>query len=178
MSKRIAPLAQTSIASTTTVAEIAAELGVDHKTVRRALIAAGFDMTNERHDRAEAIETVRNIADPARMIGHASHGRGAPSNTATIIADARARSEIAKAARTELDLEVRRGDLVERVAVLEAGADLIARVRTTLLSIGFRIAPKVEGLSVDQAARIINEELRIALGVLGDSDAFTAEVLS
>ena len=161
--------------------EIGRKAGVDDKTVARAVEIAGLNAIGGKYDLDAAIKAIADNADPSLIAGHNAAARGdiqGAGSATSILATAKARAEEARAAKIELELQLRRGELVERAAVLEAGADLIARVRTTLLSIGFRIAPKVEGLDVQAAAKVINDEIRVALGVLGDADAFTAEVLS
>lgn len=166
--------------------EIARQTAVDDKTVKRAILIAALAHGQGGYDLDDAMQAVRDHADPSLIAGHAINGRGEggesgdakPSATSTL-ANAKARGEIARADKIELELAVRRGQLVERDAVINVASDLIARVRTGLLTLGYRIAPQIAGLTDQQAiARIINDDIRLALRELADADRFTNEVLS
>ena len=159
---------------------IADAAGVDHHTARRAIALAQLKHGRGGFDLSDALQAIADHADPARIAGHASVGRGEGAGAATsTLAEARARAEQARADKLELEVQIRRGALVERDAVTATAVDLTARVRTAMLSIGFRLAPKLNGLTDDASiARAINEEIRATLRELADADHFASEVLS
>ena len=171
----------TTRASLRAIAEMA---GVSDKTVRACADAAGIIGARGRNGGYPVEETLRAVEDhgaPARIAGHQSNGRGqgAAGTAAQTLADARARAEIARAGKIELELEIRRGELVERASVEAAGRSLVADARTALLSVGLRLAPRLAGLSDEnQINAIITNEVRVVLGALSDEAAFIAEVLS
>jgi hypothetical protein len=69
--------------------------------------------------------------------------------------------------------------LVSRADVTDTGARILAEVRTALLSLGPRIAPKVANESdTREIARIVETEVRDVLGNLADEERFFAALES
>jgi predicted transcriptional regulator len=155
-----------------TIQKIADTVGVDHKTVRNALKAAGLTPGRGRYDFAQAVEIVKSVADPARIAGHAvTRGNGSGS----ALSDARTRFEALKARKLELENAKAEGRLIDREAVTATGAHIIATARAALLSLGYRVAEKVAGKTdVREIARIVEAEVRDVLGVLADETTFFA----
>jgi hypothetical protein len=121
---------------------VADALDIDQASVRRAVLAAGLDPKTIGYD--EALKLAQNIVDPVRVVGHkATRVSSNPAMT-----DARTRHEELKARQLELQNAKLEGSLIDRNAVTETGARIIAEVRTALLSLGPRIAPKVNAASI------------------------------
>ncbi|MET4603273.1 hypothetical protein ABIB90_002751 [Bradyrhizobium sp. JR4.1] len=156
-----------------TVADVA---GLDQATVRRAVAAAGFNPKTITF--AEASQLAKSIADPARVLGHATNGRGEGAHTATeTLADARAHAERLRARKIELLNAKLEGSLIPREAVTTTGARILSEARTALLSLGHRIAPRVAGKTdTREIARIVESEVRDVLGALANDDRFFAEL--
>lgn len=160
---------------------LAEELGISTNTVKAAAAAANLQHGRGGFNEDDLREAVETYVDPARVAGHAAvAGKIIAATAATsTLANARARAEEARADKLELEHRVRVGELVEREAVANVATDLIAAVRTSLLSIGYRIAPLTMGITETKAvADIINDQIRTALRELADPDRFLAEVLS
>ena len=166
------------------IQEIADACGVNQATVRRALAAANLSAGRGGYDFDKAVEIVGAHADPARIAGHASSGRGEGGNgDVKTFSDIRAVSEGHRARKLELDNLKAEGRLIDRETVTETGISIIAAARTALLSLGHRTAAKVAGKTdIAEIARLIETEVRDVLGVLADDDKFLAaleaEVLS
>ncbi|QCK87251.1 hypothetical protein E8L99_16545 [Phreatobacter aquaticus] len=85
------------------------------------------------------------------------------------LALAKIQSEEAKAAKMTLAVEKERGNLIDREAARRAGANFAARVRQALFSVPIRVSTRLIGLQdAASIARIIDDELRDALGTLAD----------
>jgi len=159
-----------------TIRKIADESGLSQTTVRRALEGAGMSELRAGEDFTKAVEIARNWADSDRVLGHFASGRGEGGNRASsAYSDAKAQSELHRARKLELQNAVLEGSLIDRQSVTDTGARIIAEVRTTLLSLGHRIAPNVVG-KTDQreVAQIIETAIRDALGSLSDEKRFFA----
>jgi hypothetical protein len=149
------------------------------------MLAAGCDFYQQPGPRAhpapardpkiitleEGAEIVRAISDPARVNGHkATRVTSNPD-----LRDARTRHEDLKARKLELETGQLEGRLIDREAVTATGMHIITTARTALLSLGHRIADKVANKSdTKEIARIVENEIRDVLGVLGDPDKFFA----
>ena len=160
------------------VKQLKIDTGLSVPTIRDACRRAGVPSIAGHFDRDAALAAVRSQVDPARVAGHAVAGLG---NVPVVnsYADARARSETARAEKLELETSVRRGELVERAVVQATGVDFIVRVRTALLSVGSRAAPQVIGKTDHLTiADIINVTVREVLGELATHDQFNEHVLN
>jgi hypothetical protein len=161
------------------IRRIADELAVDQASVRRALAAANLSEQDALANFDHVVETVRAVVDTDRVIGHAANGRGEGGNQTSPYAQARAQAELHRARKLELLNAKLEGQLVDRAAVTETGARIIAEVRTALLSLGPRIAPKVADKSdTREIARIVETEVRDVLGNLADEERFFAALES
>ena len=159
---------------------LADELNISVNTVKAAAISANLANGRGGFDETELRKTVEDYADPARIAGHAaSSGKKTSATDATsTLATARARAEEARANKLELEIDVRRGQLVEREAVENTLLDVIARARTQLLNIGHRCASKLVNMGDEtEIARIVNAEARLALSELSDVNRLTEEAL-
>ncbi|UPK14463.1 hypothetical protein IVA93_15480 [Bradyrhizobium sp. 155] len=156
-----------------TAADVA---GLDQATVRRAVAAAGFNPKAITF--AEASQLAKSIADPARVLGHATNGRGEGAHTATeTLVDARAHAERLRARKIELQNAQLEGSLISREAVTATGQRILAEARTALLSLGHRVAAKVAGKTdTREIARIVETEVRDVLGALADDKRFFADL--
>jgi hypothetical protein len=157
------------------IRRIVDEAGRDHATVHRALTSSGMTEQDAQADFAKAVEIVKAVADTDRIIGHAVNGRGEGGNQTSAYAQAKAQAELHRARKLELLNAKLEGQLVDRAAITETGVRLIAEVRTALLSLGPRIAPKVADKSdTREIARIVETEVRDVLGNLSDEERFFA----
>jgi hypothetical protein len=155
------------------ISRIAEELDVDQKTVRRALEAAGMSQEQAEADFNAAVEAAKPFIDHERVVGH----QATRATTNPAIRDARSRVEELKAQKLALEIAVTERRLVDREAVTETGVRIISAVRTSLLALGYRLAPKVAGKTdTRDIARIVEQEVRDVLGVLADEDRFLAEL--
>jgi hypothetical protein len=127
-------------------------------------------------DFAKAVEIVSTLADNARVVGHATNGRGEGGGAeVSAFADAKARREELQVRKLEIANAKAEGRLIDRDAVTATGTHIIATARTALLSLGHRVAEKVAGKTdTKEIARIVEAEVRDVLGVLGDPEKFFA----
>ena len=153
------------------ISKIADDLGVDPKTVRRALEAAGLAQDQVAVDFEAALKAIRPFIDNERVVEH----QATRITTNPAIRDARSRVEELKAQKLALEIAKAEGRLIDRDAVTESGVRIISAVRTSLLALGYRLAPKVAGKTdPKEIARIVETEVRDVLGVLADETAFFA----
>lgn len=105
--------------------------------------------------------------------------RGGNSELTNTLAKAKAQAELHRARKLELLNAKLEGSLIDRANVTETGARIIAEVRTALLSLGPRIAPKVADKNdTREIARIVETEVRDVLGNLADEERFFAALES
>ncbi|MET4479467.1 hypothetical protein [Bradyrhizobium sp. F1.13.3] len=159
------------------IRRVADAVGFDQATVRRAIEAAGLDPKDVDFD--QALHLARSIADPARIVGHAANGRGEGGHSALTdtLAEAKAHAERLRARKIELLNAKLEGSLIPREAVTATGARILAEARTSLLSLGHRLAPKVAGKTdTREIARIVETEVRDVLGALSDDQRFFADL--
>lgn len=157
------------------IRRLADETGLDHKTVRRAMAETGWAEADCEADFDGAAEMIRSVSDTDRVIGHAAGGRGEGGTSGDTYAAAKAQAELHRARKLELQNAKLEGSLVDRQAVTDTGARIFADVRTALLSLGPRIAPKVLDRSdAREVARIVVAEVRDVLSTLADETRFFA----
>lgn len=120
-------------------------------------------LQNGKLDEQAAFSWVRSSVAP----------RGNSNSTAGArLVAIRCRRETAAAEREELELKLRRGQLLERAGVERAWSRLILEARTRLLAIPDRVAPKIPALSGDVAAvrQFVRCEIHEALAELAQYD--------
>lgn len=162
--------------------------GLSLPTIRKALKAAGVHADSAgSFDEATALAAIAANVDPARTAGHAVGGKGDVAEASgagtrgalSTLADAKTRSEIARADKLEIENRRRAGELVERAAVERAGIALFAQTRIALMAVGSKIAPKLLNIAdALTAQRLVEDAIRAALEALADEHAAMAEVLS
>lgn len=153
------------------IQKIADACGVDHKTVRNALDGAGMSVDSDAFNFDDAVAAVREIADPARVAGHAATRVSGSS----AMREARVRFEELKARKLEIENQRAEGALVSRDAVTETGKRIIATAQTAIINLGRRVAEKVAGKSdTREIAEVITAEARAVLGELADETKFFA----
>lgn len=153
------------------IRQIADLIEVDPKSVRNALALASIPQDLGGRSVEEVADIVKAIVDPARVSGHAATRVGKDSSGA--LSDARTQFERLKARRLEIENAKAEGKLIDREAVTETGAHIIASARTALLSLGYRLAGKVAGKTdLGEIAKLIENEVRTVLGKIADPDAF------
>ncbi|MGY4289168.1 hypothetical protein ACVWXO_008388 [Bradyrhizobium sp. LM2.7] len=160
-----------------TIRRVADAAGLDQATVRRAVQMAGLDAKTVGFE--GGLQLAQSIADPARVIGHATNGRGEGGNSAVTntLAEAKAHAERLRARKIELQNAQLEGSLISRDAVTATGKRILAEARTALLSLGHRLAPKVAGKTdTREIARIVETEVRDVLGALADDKRFFADL--
>jgi hypothetical protein len=158
-----------------TIQQIADQTGVNQKTVRRALEAAGLDAKAVTFE--QALPVVRAIADADRVLGHAAAGRGDGGETGGVspYAQAKAQAELERARKLQIQNARAEGKLIDREAVTETGVRIIVTARTALLSLGYRLAEKVAGKTdISEITGIIESEVRTVLGEIADEQQFIA----
>lgn len=158
-----------------TIQKIADATGVNQATVRRALVLARLTSGRGGYNFEQAIEVVKANADPARIAGHATTGRGEGGSADSIstLAEAKALSERLRARKLELENARVEGRLVDRKAVIETLTTIIGTARTECLALGVRCAPKLVGATDPKhIARTIEAEMRRILDGLSDDTKF------
>jgi hypothetical protein len=89
-------------------------------------------------------------------------------------AEAARREKVARAALLELDLKVKRGELVDKVKVEEAAAKVATLVRAGIEAIPAKIAPRLVNLeTAAEAARKLQREVKVVLADLAEEIAKT-----
>lgn len=158
------------------IQKIADECGVDQATVRRALKAANVDAKNPNFE--TAVQIVRAVADSNRVLDHAANGRGEGGDeTLSPLAKIKVRLGLATARKMELRNARDEGRLIERESVAETGEAMIVYARAAILSLGYRVAPRLIGKSdVKEIAKIIEGEARVVLGALADENNFLRQI--
>ena len=155
---------------------------VSSATARRALDAAGITANDQGKfplDLGLAAIDAQRSPDKALGKAAAAHvptatttpasGAGKPVSD---LATARARSEIARAIRLEIENRKSEGDLLSRETVRDAGRHYSGHIRAGLMSFGASVAADLVGISADQISAKINEAMRATLTRLGDADEF------
>lgn len=154
------------------IARAAEALGVDPKSVRRAVEQAGLEVTTVGFETAHQLAAA--IVDKSKSLDHAANGRGEGAHEArSDLAAAKARLAEAAAKKAAIQAAQLAGELVDRAAVRDVGTRIITEARTALLASSHRIADLVAGLT-DRAkiADIIEAEIRTALGFCADEERF------
>lgn len=156
--------------------QIADETGYNQAAVRRALEAANVDIKNLNFE--TAVQIVRAVVDSERALGHAANGRGEGGDgMRNPLAEARARSELARARKLELRNAQDEGRLVDRETVAETGEEIIVYARAAILSLGCRVAPRLIGKTdIKEITKIIEDEARVVLGDLADENNFLRKI--
>ena len=156
------------------IQEIADACGVNQATVRRALAAANLSAGRGGYDFEKAVEIVEAHADPARIAGHASTGRGEGGNEdIKAYSDIRSISEGHRARKLELENLQAERKLVDRASVNDTIVAIISEARTAYMGLGVRCAPKLVGATdVKEIVHLIEGEIRPILDALADDLAF------
>ena len=166
-----------------TVTGLARIVGIDPRTARSALDRAGIEpVSGQRYRRGTAEAAIRANVDADKVLGNATSGRGTMeagqlSEFGGLATEkhetARLRNE-----KLRLDLDVKRGKLVDRADVMSAGADIIRRATFHFLAIGQRAAPKLVGITDPAAiADVIETEARASLAELADMSRIVEEIV-
>jgi hypothetical protein len=164
--------------------EIGRELGLDKNTVKLCLVKAGIADQHGRggFDLDTAIAACKAYADPSQVAAQNAAGRGHAIDAGDAVATAqntKSLIEELKLEKLQIELEVRRAQLIPREAVEATIIDVVARARTQLLNIGHRCAGKLINMGDEaEIARIVNNEARIALAELSDTSRLVDEALS
>jgi len=147
--------------------------GVDRRTAASLARSAGVREVKGRFDPAPALAAIRQGLDLDKAAGHRLVGRGERMDPAPVsgLTAARERQAIAAADARELANAERRKTLVDREAVKLALDDILVRVRSAVLSVAGRSAPKVAAVAdVAICRQILDNELRAALSDLAAAD--------
>jgi hypothetical protein len=156
------------------IRKIADETNLDQATVRRALTSSDMSEQDAQADFAKAVEIVRAVADADRIIGHAANGRGEGA-TSNAFAEVKAEEARHRIEKMRLQNERLRGSLVDRADVTETLARMMADLRTAMLAVSGRLAPKLAGQTdVRAIAKNIDAEIRDALTVFANEEFFAA----
>jgi hypothetical protein len=152
------------------------------KMIRQGKLAGAWKKDGRKYlinpDKADAIlETFKNPARPGKpgkppavpaVLDDREPGP-APSVVAGLMtfAEAARREKIARAALLELELQTKKGELVEKSAVEAVAAKIATTVRSGVEAIPARVAPTVAGYSAPgDVARYLQRELKAVLSDL------------
>ncbi len=161
---------------------------VSSTTARRALDAAGIKPDANGHfPLDESLAAIDLQRDPSKRLGKLAAGQGAITAPATAkpasdrvsaaatLAEARARSEIARARKLELDNLRAEQAMLDKDTVVKAGQHFAAHMRAGLMGFGPSVAASLVGLPADQMAQRITAAMRDLLGRLGDVQDFVLD---
>ena len=152
------------------IRRVADKIGLDPATVRDTLETANIAEADieERFD--EVCSIVSLIADPARITGHGSKGRGeAGGGNITEFAQVRAEHVRAQIEKMRIQSQREMGKLIDRADATETIKRLLGDLRATLLAMGGKLAPSLIGQSdVRIVAKIVDTEVRRTLTAFSD----------
>lgn len=161
------------------ITELAAEFRIPRSAALAHLKDAGIPRAPDKsfpYD--EAAEAISLRIDKATAIGNRLAGRGGgigDDEALRQLAKAKADTAIAQAAKIQIDVETKRGNLLPKADVLAATDAFAKHLRNGLMGVGSKVGARVVGKSADDAARIVNTAIREALTDLSDIDAFILE---
>ncbi len=153
------------------ITELAAEHHLSNGRAVALLRAAGVERDSRKlFDAMEARAVLSAAIDPARATGNRLAGRagGAVAPEISELSKVRIETERARIRKMTLENDERTGKLVDRATVTEAGEAFAATVRTSIMAVAPKIAPRLVGKTRDEIAGALEIELRHALGDLSD----------
>jgi len=155
--------------------DLEAEFDISKRTVKR-WIAAGLPHSLVDGRRRYSFEEVRAWMDENGRTGERGRIEGSLNYEGTLSGDvkedllrAKLRKEIAQANRYELDVQQRRGELLERSEVEKGRIQRIAHAKATLMSTS-TLAADLEGCNLEQRERKIEAWVEAALKELSKED--------
>ena len=157
------------------VTDLAAEFYQSHGRTAALLRAAGMERDGRKlYDATEARTVLSAAIDPARATGNRLAGRagGAVAPEISELSKVRIETERARIRKMQLENDERTGKLVDRATVTEAGEAFAATVRTSIMAVAPKIAPRLVGKTRDEISAALEIELRHALGDLSDVTNF------
>ena len=164
-----------------TITRLAEHVGMSR--AKAAGLLKGVGMRKDRQNRyltAKALEVLNAAVDPARSAGRAISGRDGNADAPVALsnyADARAEGERMRCEKIRLELEIKKGNLIDRQIVIDAGQDVLAHIRVGLTGLAPRIAAKLLDKDTATISRILTEEIENTLRDLADADAFMNKTL-
>ncbi len=169
-----------------TITELAAENHIARNIALQHLKDAGIarNPKDRTFNHTDASEAIRLRLDEARVVGNrnaprASYGHSLDDDARRTLNAAKAEGEQMRARKMRLQLEQAEGKLIDRETVAEVCKDIATRARSAFLSIGPKLAPRLAGMTDERAiAGLIEEEARLALGVLADPFTYANEALA
>lgn len=161
--------------------QLAEMTGLDARTCRTHALGAGLhEYEGRRFEREPALAAIKAGTDPRIALGNAAAGRGnAVLPGAAKLAEQKARSEAARAAKLERQNAKEDGQLFRKASIRTAGADIIARARTLAMGRGARLAARLAAMD-DEAAirRLLDEDTATFLRELSRLDDLHAEMIA
>ena len=164
-----------------TATHLAGITGASRPTAARLAREAGVREVGGKFDPEPALAAIRAGLDLDKATGHRLIGNGArlEGGTSSGLTAARERQALASAEAREIANAERRKQLVERKAVEAALADVLVRVRSAVLAVAGKSAPKVAAVSdVARCRAILESDLRAALSDLADAADIHRAILS
>ena len=155
------------------ITTLAERWGIARERARAILNAAGVQRNSYRlYDEARADAVLEAAVDKSMTIGNHLAGRGhddgAGFSAFDTVAQAKAMAEQARAEKIRLEVDQKRGKLLDREQVLSDARDFAYHLRTGLLGLPSRVCTRLVGKDADAIARILAEEIRDALTELSD----------
>jgi hypothetical protein len=146
---------------------IADHCGVDHKTARKKLEAAGLKPNAANHwPLADSIRALCADRDPGFQLGKALRGEGSAAvamggqTKLALLAEAKAEEARLRAQALRVKVEKASGDLISRRAVIQAVESSAIMTRDAFRGLPLRLAPKLIGAgSAEQIAIILEEAI-------------------
>lgn len=146
-------------------ADFARELGVSRTRVTQFSKMGMPVRPDGKLVREKALAWVRsNILPPEDAAAHDQSG----------FATQRARLTAARADLAEMDRLTKAGKLIDRAAVVEMNAKVATLVKTRILAIPSKVAPRLVGKTAPEIAAILTTECREALEAIANTEV-TAE---
>lgn len=164
-----------------TATHLASVTGASRPTAAKLARDAGVREVGGKFDPEPALTAIRAGLDLDKATGHRLIGNGArlEGGTSSGLTAARERQALASAEAREIANAERRKQLVEREAVVAALADIVVRVRSTVLAVASKSAPKVAKESDPARCRaILESDLRAALSDLAAAEDIHRAILA
>lgn len=156
-----------------TSAQVCKELGINERTLRDWCNNHGCPRHGKTHKYRYDPDEIRQWMDEQRRTGHRGRVAGelqGPGGVSLEVEDvrqellhAKLRKELAVAAKHELDVQKKRGEVLDAAEVERQNLDKIARVKAVLLGGPATLAVDLEGLDVEGRENAIRTWVESAL---------------
>lgn len=170
-----------------TVTELKRETGTDPVLVKKWLAEAKIARrsSDKTWPRVKALNAINARKDQTLTTVHRA-GRGKVNGDVSSVAgaahaalsSAKADAERERHRKLKLDNDRREGNLIDRTKITATAKAIVGTVRTSLLSVPDRVAPKLVGLNdPTEISEILENEIRACLSSIATASTFEREVM-